>query len=151
MGKTRFCMGGHDSMVCHASMESPCIAISFSLHFYQGPRSYLKLTNSKRKQFRHQSTVISYRTRNFCMQEIFANFAIMMWFTKFNAHEYFHSKFKVVLEGFSQIIFGVRCVQTVETVKRIGGRWFLLYMSAQIIQAMSFTQLMVIWTPWITP
>ena len=29
-------------MVCQASMDTPCISISNSLHFYQGPRSYLK-------------------------------------------------------------------------------------------------------------
>ena len=30
-------------MVCHTSMDSPCITISNFLHFYQGHRSYLKL------------------------------------------------------------------------------------------------------------
>ncbi len=50
----------------------------------------------------------------------------------------FPSTFKVELGGFSRIIFGVK----VETVKLLGGRWFLqpwaAYMSAQIIQMMAF-------------
>ncbi len=56
---------------------------------------------------------------------------------------------KVVAGGSHGYFFEVK----VETVKLIGGRWFLrlLYMSAQIVQMMAFTQTMVIWTPWRCP
>ncbi len=55
--------------------------------------------------------------------------------------------FKVVLEGYHRYFFGVK----VKTVKLIGGRRLrLLYMPAQVIQMMAFTQIMAIWTPAIT-
>ncbi len=73
------------------------------------------------------------------------------------AEEITHLHVKVVLEGYHRYFFGVK----VKTVKLIGGRRFLaarsglnvrrlLYMSAQIIQMMAFTQIMAIWTPAIT-
>ncbi len=56
--------------------------------------------------------------------------------------------FKVVPGGCHRYFFGVK----VKTVKLIGGtRLRLLYMPAQIIQMMAFTQIMAIWTPSITP
>ncbi len=75
---------------------------------------------------------------------------------------------KVVPGGYQRYFFRVK----VKTVKLIGGTRFLaarsglnvrtysksvqmtlrlLYMPAQIIQTMAFTQIMVMWTPWTTP
>ena len=51
---------------------------------------------------------------------------------------------KVVLEGYHRYFFGVK----VKTVKLMTLR--LLYMPAQIMQMMAFTQIMAIWTPLIT-
>ena len=58
--------------------------------------------------------------------------------------------FKVVPGGYHRYFFGVK----VKTVKLIGGTRFLAARSGlnvRIIQTMAFTQIMVYWTPWITP
>ncbi len=60
----------------------------------------------------------------------------------FHICTHFHKTIKVVLGGYHRILFRVK----VKTVKLIGGRRYLA-----VIQMMAFTQIMVIWTPWITP
>ncbi len=88
--------------------------------------------------------------------EIHANWATLrrsklsyrLWCHRINMNTKGKHIIEVVPDGYHRCFFGVK----VKTVTFKGGRRFLrlLYMPAQIIQMIAFTQIIDIWTPGIT-